>query len=131
MTFDELKADAKYMRDGNEDDFPLAKFSDTDLEGLMFESAKRALKLDLLAALNLKEDDINEVLNTVTELNHLRLQTALGNKQLEIYFLSNDRGERFKYQYFVKQYAQSRSSFSTLQTGRTASVGVTFQNFMR
>lgn len=131
MTFAELKADPEYIRDNNSEELPPERFTDEDLQDLLYNSAKQALELDLLAALQLDEDDIYKVLDQVTALNTKRLQVALANKQLEIYYLNNDRGDGAKYNHYQKQYNQSRASFSTLRTGRTAAVGVSIQTFQR
>lgn len=131
MTFAELKADPEYIRDNNSEELPPERFTDEDLQDLSYNSAKQALELDLLAALQLDEEDANGILDQVTELNTKRLQVALANKQLEIYYLNNDRGDGAKYNYYQRQYNQSRASFSTLRTGRTAAVGVSIQTLER
>lgn len=131
MTFANLKADPEYIRDNNSEELPAEKFTDEDLQDLSYNSAKQALELDLLAALQLDEEDENGILDQVTDLNTKRLQVALANKQLEIYYLNNDRGDGAKYNYYQRQYNQSRASFSTLRTGRTAAVGVSIQTFER
>ncbi len=131
MTFDELKADTHYMRQGNDDDLPPHVYSDEHLEQLMYDTAKNALKLDLLAALQLTEATGTETLNAITDKNQLRLSIALANKQLEIFFLNNDRGERVKYQYYSREYNSARNTFGSLGIGTTASAGIMIQHFKR
>lgn len=131
MTFAELKADTNYMRQGNEDDLPPHEYSNEHLEQLLYESAKNALKLDLLAALQCTEANATETLNTITETNALRLSIALANKQLELFFLNNDRGEKLKYRYYQQEYNSARNTFSALAIGKAVTHGVSIQNFKR
>jgi hypothetical protein len=135
MTFDELKADADFIRSDNSDILNETDYNDTEIQALQYEKAKSELKTDLILTLGIGYDEFTtETTDILEDTNSLLiLKQALAYKQLALFYSMNSDLEdgllytRFKYN--QKKYDELKSKFYQLQ--RTKKLTVNYAKITR